>query len=521
MSGQLNHLFIPDEIDVAEEKAISLVTTNSSNDNVIYELSKRFSSWNKYVRTVVYVLKFSKRLSKGPVNADDLTTAEVEIIRALQGVYFKQNIKDITSKKGLTKSLVNLKPFLDNGILRVGGRLTNSSEDYDYKYPFLLPRRDHIINLLVDHYHRRHLHAGPETLMSILRHRFWIIAARCVIRHRIHLCNYCFRVKPKANYPMMADLPACRVNQVEKAFTHTGCDYAGPLYCTPVRRRGVKSQKVYLCLFTCLTTRAIHLELATDLSTASFMSAFKRFLSRRGPVKYIYSDNGTNFVGANTYLRELHTFLANEFREVWEHEISDNRIIWRFIPPNAPHFGGCWESNVKCIKSHLFRTIGKQILSFEELMTVLSQIEALLNSRPLSVLSSDPAEPSALTPAHFLNVAPLVYFPAASVTEATSDHLLQRYQLLNRLTQSFWKRWRDEYLHTLQTRQKWNTSSQPAMEGTIVLILQDNVLPLQWPLGIITELITGKDGIARVALVKTKSGILKRPIVKLCPLPSQ
>lgn len=513
--------FIPDEVNVPEEKTMSLVTADNSNDSIIYELSKRFSSWNKYVRTVAYILKFINRLPRGPINADDMIKAELEIIRAIQNVYFSQYVSNITSSKGLTRAFAKLKPFIDNGIIRVGGRISNANEDYDYKHPMLLPRRDHIVNLLVDHYHRRHLHTGPETLISILRHRYWIIAARCIIRHRIHLCNYCFRVKPKVTHPIMADLPSYRVNPETKAFIHTGCDYAGPFHCTPIRRRGSRSQKVYLCLFTCLTTRAIHLELATDLSTATFMNAFKRFLARRGPIYYIYSDNGTNFVGANTYLQELHNFLANEYRDVWEHKLAKEHITWKFIPPSAPHFGGCWESEVKNVKTHLFRSIGKQILSFEEMTTVLAEIEALLNCRPLTVHRSDPSEPSVLTPAHFLNNAPLNYLPASSVKESTVDHLLQRYQLLDRLIQSFWKRWRGEYLHALQTRQKWNTPSEPIKEGMVVVILQDNVMPLNWPLGIITKLITGKDGIARVALVKTKSGVFKRPIVKLCPLPSQ
>lgn len=512
--------FVPESYnEVPEIKSVSLVTTDIS-ENVIYNLSLKFSSWSKYVRTVAFIFKFLKKLPRGKITANDLIFAEFEIIRALQTFYFSEDISNIKRSKPCSNQIYKLKPFLHNNLLRVGGRLVNSDENFDYKHPILLPRRDHVIDLIVDYYHKLNFHTGPENLMSILRHRYWIISARRIIRQRIHKCNFCFRVKPRAIYPMMADLPSLRVNQAHKAFVHTGCDYAGPFLCTPVRRRGVKSQKTYICLFTCLTTRAIHLELASDLSTATFLSAFKRFLSRRGPIKFLYTDNGTNYIGAKAYLQELHNFLAQEYKDTWEKELADNRIVWRLIPPSAPHFGGCWESNVKCVKTHLFRTIGNQILSFEEFATVLTQIEAVLNSRPLTALSADPSEPTALTPAHFLNTLPLNYFPALPVSDG-SDHMLQRFQLLDKLTQSFWKRWRDEYLHTLQVRQKWNSDTQPVKEGTLVIIMQENVMPLQWPLGIITNLFTGKDGIARVALVKTKGGIFKRPLVKLCPLPLQ
>ncbi|XP_045446530.1 uncharacterized protein LOC123654679 [Melitaea cinxia] len=289
------------------------------------------------------------------------------------------------------------------------------------------------------------------------------------------------RARPKpAQPPVMADLPTCRL-KISKPFAHTGVDYGGPLMITLTRRRGIKSQKAYLCAFVCLTTRAVHIEVATDLSTDAFLNAFKRFISRRGPVERIYSDHGTNFVGAKSYLTEIQQFLkSNAFSEDFKTELAKNRISWEMIPPNAPHFGGGWEATIKSFKTHLFRVIGSQILTYEELLTVLCQIEAILNSRPLGILSEDPAEPLPLTPAHFLNTTPLAYLPSPNV-EKDKPNLLSRFMLLDGLVCSYWRRWSDEYLHSLQIRQKWNTDVPKVYKRMIVLIMRDNSPPLHWP----------------------------------------
>lgn len=178
-----------------------------------------------------------------------------------------------------------------------------------------------------------------------------------------------------------------------------------------------------------------------------------------------------------------------------------------------------WESNIKSLKTHLYRVIGTQLLTYEELQTVLVQIECIMNSRPLTVLSSDPY-PEVITPAHFLMSTPLQYLPASPLTDSRIN-LAQRKKLLDNMVQSYWKKWRSEYLHTLQTRQKWTTTADPIQVGTVVIVGQEDSPPLNWPLGIITEIHPGSDKVVRVATVKTKFGIFKRPIVKLYPIPTQ
>lgn len=505
------------EIPEAKPGVYAIVTNDITSP--IYVLAQRISSWSKLLKVIVFIFRFIKRLPRTySLSNADLNFAENQVLRVLQHKHFEDDIRRLKSNDNCSSTLQKLKPFLDDsGLIRVGGRLSNSSLEYTHKHPCVLPRHDHIVNTLIDYYHIKYLHAGPELLMSLLRTRYWILAARSAIRHRIHKCNTCFKAKPQPHFPLMSDLPDFRVNRVDKPFSHTGCDYAGPVQYTPIRGRGVKSRKAWLCIFTCMTTRCVHIEIATELSTASFLAALRRFLSRRGPVQCIHSDHGTNFVGARSYLRDLYKFL-NKYRTQFEYELAEQRIEWKFIPPLSPHFGGCWESMVKVIKSHLFKVIGLQILSYEELSTVLAQVEALLNSRPLTILSSDPVEPSALTPAHFLHTTPLLSLPAPYSECAT---LRDRYSLLDKMVQSFWQRWRVDYLHQLQSRAKWNTSSTTIGIGTIVIIMTDHAPPLAWPLGIIEAVHPSKDGITRVATVRTNKGSFVRPIVKLCPLPNQ
>nr|CAI5834864.1 unnamed protein product [Callosobruchus analis] len=201
-------------------------------------------------------------------------------------------------------------------------------------------------------------------------------------------------------------------------------------------------------------------------------------------------------------------------------ELALDGIEWHFNSPLPPHMGGLWESNVKAAKNHIHRVLGNQLLTYEETSSLLTQVEALLNSRPLCVLSSDTNAPEALTPAHFLTLTPLRSTTAENLTEIKIGRL-DRFQLIDRMVRDFWKRWRVEYLTTLQERQKWNKDCANITKGTVVLIKNDFSPPLHWPLGVITELHPGKDGIVRNVTVKTRSGTFTHPVVKLCPLPTQ
>lgn len=514
--------FIPSNYEtIPEHKLNVLMTTVQCETSLLNLLAKRISSWDKLLRIVVYILKFIKKVGTSASSVQKLLIAEKFLLSAVQNSHFSEDIKLLKKGKLPSVKCRNLSVFLDEeNILRVGGRLTKSDLPFEVKHPILLPKHDHIVNLIINYYHVMNCHTGPGLLMSLLRQRYWILDARTVVRANVRKCNYCFRVNPTHPTPKMADLPTYRVMETTKAFIHTGVDYGGPIKITLTRRRGQRTQKAYICLFVCLVTKAIHIELVSDLTSNAFLAAFSRFISRRGPVACLYSDNGTNFIGAKAQLDDLYTFLLkSNFHSALKQELTSHRIEWKMIPPRSPHFGGMWESNIKSVKSHLYRVIGTQILTYEELLTVLVQIECILNSRPLTVVSSDP-DPDVLTPAHFLMSTPLQFLPAVNLTDARIS-LTERKQLLDSLVQSFWKKWRLAYLHTLQVRQKWSTPAHPIQIGTVVIVGQDDSPPLAWPLGVIIQVHPGSDNVVRVATVKTKCGIFKRPVVKLYPIPNQ
>lgn len=357
--------------------------------------------------------------------------------------------------------------------------------------------------MIIDNLHNKYLHAGVQSVHYLLNQNFWLVSAKRVIYSVISKCIKCFKVKPQAITPFMGNLPTPRVSQL-KCFSHSGVDLAGPYNITMGKIRGAKTFKAYIGLFVCMATKAIHLELISDLTADAFVAALRRFVARRGRCSHLYSDNATNFISANKQLLQVD---------------NTQPIQWHFIPPQSPNFGGLWEAGVKSVKTHLIRIIGAQLLTYEEFLTLLCQIEAVLNSRPLSPLSSDPNDLLVLTPGHFLTLEPLSSVPDASLADIKLNRL-SRWQLLQRLHQDFWRRWHSEYLHTLQQRAKWLDHTVAPAVGTLVLIKDDLSPPLQWRLGRIISLHPGDDGIARVATVKTTTGILKRPLSKLCPLPN-
>ena len=265
-----------------------------------------------------------------------------------------------------------------------------------------------------------------------------------------------------------------------------------------------------------------HIEIATDLSTETFIAALSRFISRRGLPSDLYLDNATNFVGAQNKIdKNIKHLLRQEDTKNKLNEFSiHNAIKFHFIPPAAPHIGGLWESAVKSAKTHLKRVIGNQILTLEELQTLTCRIEAILNSRPLTSLSTDPMELDVLTPGHFLIGRPLVSMP-----ETQSENIpvgrLKRWQRIQAMSQNIWRRWQTEYLHTLQQRSKWTKDKPNLSVGDLVIIHIPNTPPQSWCLGRIVKTFLGKDGVVRVVEVKTAKGNLIRPIVKVSPLPKQ
>ncbi|XP_066581197.1 uncharacterized protein [Prorops nasuta] len=415
----------------------------------------------------------------------------------------------LNANQPLTKRscLYNLRPFLDDqGIIRAEGRLTHSALTFPAKHLPILPKTSSLSQLYIHYGHKLALHAGPTLTLGVLMHHMWITGANGLVKRLVRTCIHCFRTRPRQGTQRMDDLPPSRVIP-SRPFTTTGLDYAGPFKLKCSKGRGQRTFKGYIALFVCFATKDIHLEAIGDLTTQSFLSTLRRFISRRRICHRIVSDNGTNFQGADRELRDL--FKATfEFYTAIAIDLVDQGITWEFIPPSSPHFGDLWEAGVKATKHHLVRIFGEHNLTFEEFATFLAEKESCLNSRPLCPLSGDIEVLRVLTPSHFLLGGPSGLIHDLPIHEITEN----RFQLFTKLQQDFWKRWSlGVPPHHLQELVKWRDTTENYAVGQLVVVQDDRYPPTKWPLGRIIETHQSKDRLVRVVTVKTASTTLKRP----------
>jgi len=417
-----------------------------------------------------------------------------------------------------TSSLKTLHPFIDDkGILRVGGRLQQSTLPYHVIHQIILPPKHHFTKLIVSSEHIRLHPAGPPLMMASLWEKYCIPRIRDVVKTVTHHCLTFYKIKVQASQQLMGQLPSTRV-QPARPFTTTGIDYAGPIVLRLGSTRSKQTTKGYIAIFVCFVTKAVHIEVVTSLTTEAFLAALRRFIARRGRPRVIYSDNGTNFQGAANQLQEVYNMLQcpTQMTRVQDFRTTEGCDL-KFIPPHGPHFGGLWEAAVKSMKYHLRRTLGAQIATYEELGTLLVEREACLNSRPLCVLPND-LHISYLSPGHFLIGEPLTQLPTIDYSNVKMSRL-SRWQTFQQQLQNFWKKWSADYLHEIQHQQRWHCSSPNLQPGDPVILREDNTAPLHWPTAVITDVHPGADGKTRVVTVKTPKGTFKHPIAKIYPLP--
>ncbi|UYV79875.1 hypothetical protein LAZ67_18000953 [Cordylochernes scorpioides] len=511
-----------DAIPVINEKCLSeqrIKTNLFVKKNISYPFIKRYSSLNKFKRITGWIFRFFynfrkllKREKSGALSIEEIETSFNRIFRCAQQEDYYIDLKQLEAFQPLSgkSPLIKLNPFLDKGgLLRVGGRLNNALLSFDQKHPIILPKAHYITQLIIRHYHERLLHAGVQLTLSAIREKYWIPSGRCLVKQILFKCIKCARFRTKAVQQLMGNLPTTRTNWT-RPFTKTGIDFAGPVIVKTSNLRNARCDKAYIALFICMFSKAIHIELVTNLTTEAFLAALRRFIGRRGRPAEINTDNATNFVGAYKDLRKLFNSNIHDFA-------SPEEIKWDFIPPSSPHFGGLWEAGIKSVKYHLRRIVGKTKLTFEELTTVLTQIEACLNSRPLCPLTDDPEDLNALTAGHFLIGMPLTAVP--SLVRECGSSLKGRWQLVEQIKADFWKRWSCEYFSRLQNRPKWLKPVDNIKIGTLVLLKEDNLPPLKWRMGRINQVYPGEDGLVRVVSVKTADGDLRRAVAKVCPLP--
>jgi len=482
------------------------------------EFFNAYSNWCSLVRSVAWLSRFLRYIKdKATFNdtkyllVSELKTAINLILKRVQAESFYEEIKRMECDKELSRrsKLKNLYPFMKDGLIYVGGRLENSNLTNQRKHPIVLPANHKITRLIFEDRHRELLHCGPQSLLAEVRRKYWPLKGRIMARLVTTKCVQCVRAKPKFLSPLMAPLPKDRV-QCSRPFAVTGVDFAGPIMIRSGVRR-VSATKVWVAVFVCFSTRAVHLEVVEDLTSSAFIASLRRFMSRRGRCTRIYSDNGTNFIGAQ---RELAACMTKIDKEMAKEEIE-----WHFNPPSAPHFGGLWENAVKTMKFHLARIMKDTRLTLGELGTLLCQIEACVNSRPMIPLSSDPSDLEALTPAHFLIGGPIFLPPEIDITKETANGL-RRWKYVQYLMQTFWRRWENEYLPQCQVRGKWTNKTRSWAVDDVAIIRGECTHPTKWKLGRVIELHPGKDQIIRVVTLRLANGTqIRRPIVKLCRLP--
>ncbi|KAK3733837.1 hypothetical protein QZH41_000403 [Actinostola sp. cb2023] len=442
----------------------------------------------------------------------EIENAEKEIMKYVQRQAFPEEVSALQDNSKLKKdsSLLKLDPVLVDDLLCVGGRLERAPLPIQAKHQIIIPKNSDIAKLLISEFHIKSCHSGREYTLALTRERFWIINGNSRVRSVLKDCFDCKRRQASPGTQKMADLPVDRVTSDEPPFTYVGIDCFGPFY---VRQRR-SLVKRYGIMFTCLTVRAIHIEISHSLETDSFLLALRRFIARRGQVKEIRTDNGTNFVGGEKELRKaLDDWNQNQIHE----ELLQKNIKWCFNPPTGSHHGGAWERPIRTVRKILDALVKQQTLTDESLTTLMCEVQAIINGRPLTIVSSDPKDDDPLTPNLLLLLKSSSSLPPG-VFDQRDVYSRKRWRQVQYIADMFWKRWVEEYLPLLQQRSKWKHAKRNFAVDDVILVVNDNSPRNSWLIGVITEVYPGRDGLVRRARVKTTRGVFERPITKLCLL---
>lgn len=493
---------------------VTLLARKPENDDM-YETIEKFSNFNRLVRCYAYVWRFytNCKLGRAKKNCSPLTVEEIRhstttIIKIVQSHHFGSDLL----LAGENKQICKLSPFIDDeGVLRARGRLVHAPLPAMSKYPVILVKNCHLSRLIVRHYHENNFHPNVKLMQALISVRYHILGVRQLVKDVVFKCPRCTKFAHRSLQPMMGDLPPSRFTTI-RPFYHSFVDYAGPFSVKENKLKKPRITKGYLCVFVCMSVKAVHLEFVTELTTAAFLAAFTRFVARRSLPAKMFSDNGSNFCGAAKQLHELAKFLKDNHDTILS-SLASREVSWSFSPPYASNMNGLVEAAVKSAKTLLYKQIGQSTLTYEEYCTLFCRIEMILNSRPL-VLQTSETDPDYLSPAHFLVGQNFTAVPEQGIPEEIT--LKCRYQRINQMAQGFWRRWSRDYLNTLIQRQKWQQQpSQPPQLGQLVYLVQMNTSPLSWPLGKIVKLHPGPDGISRVVTVKSDQSVYVRPINKL------
>lgn len=489
---------------------IATFATGASERQLGSHRFERFSSWKTLVCGIAKLIQKGRSCAKilegDLTKVDERTQARTVIVQTVQHEAFKEELKSLFKGELVSKRspLRKLDPFLDSdGVLRVGGRTSLSAISWEEKHPIIIPKSNHIATLLVRYYHEQVVHQGRHFTEGAIRSAgLWILGGKRLVSSIIHKCVICRRLRGSLEKQKMSNLPADRLTQ-SPPFTQVGLDVFGPwTVCARRTRGGLAESKRWAVMFTCLVTRAVHLEVIESLSTSSFINALRRFTAIRGPAKLFRSDRGTNFVGACKELgitpedATLHSYLR------------DQGCTWDFNLPHSSHMGGAWERMIgmaRRILDSILLKMHSPSLSHEVLTTLMAEVAAIMNARPIVPVSSDPDMPTILTPAMLLTQkVDSVSAPLEDID--LKDLYRSQWKQVQSLADSFWKRWRQEYLTTLQPRRKWQAEQASLQVGDVVLLKDKEAKRNQWPTGLVVNTFPGRDSRVRKVEVRVVQG---------------
>jgi hypothetical protein len=513
------------EIKLEVKKTFTITAAN----NLFDFIETRHSSSRKTARIFAYALRFVSNIRKssmnrkiGVISVEELENAETEIIKIVQKTMFPSEYKVLQAARddkeavqqvSKQSTLISLAPFMDEkGVLRVRGRIGASEElTFDQKHQVIIPSCNFAVGIVRD-LHMMYLHPTKMTLQSMICQKYWIIKVKKTIKKVQHECIKCFRAKPTTTKQLMSDLPEARV-VLTTPFVNTAVDYTGYYQLKTGTSRSTSTSKVYVVVFKCMCTGAIHLDVATDLSAQAFIAVLDRFVSRRGLCSQLFSDNATCFRGSDNLFKKMLNSLHHDVKEY----CATKMIKWHFTTPRSPSAGGIYESGVKAMKHHLNRLLDRPF-TYEQFYTILCKIEAILNSRPITPMSNDPEDVRALTPGHFLIGRALTTLPESNQLDRKSAKVTH-WEGLQKIQQKFWQLWYHDYLRQMQTRPAGFREEVKFKLGDLVLLRDENLPPMKWLLGRIVKMFPGKDKVVRNVRVKTQDGDKERNVRYLSLLP--
>ena len=492
-------------VESEDGEAVLAAVVPGSQAEKVFPFS-RWSSFSRAIRVMGWVKRFihnarfpQERRTESDLSFVEMSQAKHQVLQVNQRQEFPAEYAALQGGKSVAKSspLYKLNPEMGGDqLIRVRSRLDHAELSFDEKRPVIVPKGD-LANMIVRFQHEKVLtHAGVSTLVASLRGTYWILGVRRICKQVKKSCLACQKQDARAVGEVAAPLPRQRVTR-SSPFTVTGLDFCGPVFCADF-----PGKSFYICLFTCAVTRAVHLEMTDSLSKEDFLLAFRRFSSRRSMPSTIYSDGAKTYRAADRYRRASLGTLAPE---------------WRFNAPRSPWWGGWFERLVKSVKSALRKSLGSNTFRRSELETCIHEVEATVNSRPLTFVGDEIDCEEPITPSHFL-VGKNLSERSVSVDDpenVRSSMLSDREELRRKRLDKFWKIWSDDYLRNLPpTVVKFQKRGQ-LKEGSIVLIHEENLPRLRWPVGVVVKLHPGRDGLVRAVDVRTKRGVYTRSIQRL------